>query len=386
MATLEFDFSQNGSRDKDQFLDFYVAEDENNQNLCGIRASKDSFEDLLRQNGGETVANTEGLSSAPGLDSDGTYWLRIAYLDGAYICSRSADGENFTEMFRYEDIGIEYNYLIIDAITGMSVGYTFTLKNLYFDLAEKHADMTELVIAVAKAKNVDKAIYTDASLAALDTVLADALAILADEHSPQEDVDAAAKALNDAIDALTEKPAEPFRFEDVKDEGKFYYEPVYWAYVHEPQITNGVDDTHFGPDASCTRGQVVTFLWRAAGCPEPTKTENPFTDVKKGAFYYKAVLWAVENGVTKGITDTTFAPDATCTRGQIVTFLYRANGSPKLSKKDNPFKDVADGQYFTNAVAWAVEKGVTKGKSADQFSPDATCTRGEVVTFLYRAK
>ena len=163
----------------------------------------------------------------------------------------------------------------------------------------------------------------------------------------------------------------------------FYADAVAWAVENE--VTNGTGKYTFSPDRACTRGQVVTFLWRAAGEPEPTKTENPFTDVKEGAFYFKAVLWAVENGVTKGTSDTTFAPDATCTRGQIVTFFYRANGSPKQSKKDNPFKDVAEGQYFTNAVLWAVENGVTKGKTADEFRPDATCTRGEVVTFLYRA-
>ncbi len=174
-------------------------------------------------------------------------------------------------------------------------------------------------------------------------------------------------------------------FEDVKNEKAFFFKPVYWAYGHEPQITKGVDDTHFGPDQGCTRGQVVTFLWRAAGCPEPEKAETAFTDVGPKAFYAKAVAWAVEKGITKGMADTTFAPNATCTRGQIVTFLYRAKGSPELTKKENPFKDVADGQFYAEAVGWAVENNVTKGKSADTFDPNATCTRGQIVTFLYRA-
>ena len=129
----------------------------------------------------------------------------------------------------------------------------------------------------------------------------------------------------------------------------------------------------------------MTFLWRAAGKPEPTKTDNPFTDVKDGAYYYQAVLWAVEKGITTGTSATTFRPDATCTRGQIVTFLWRFNEQPEPTKTDNPFTDVPVGQYYYTAVLWAVEKGVTKGTSADKFSPDSTCTRAQIVTFLYRA-
>ena len=167
-------------------------------------------------------------------------------------------------------------------------------------------------------------------------------------------------------------------------EGAFYYDPVLWAVGHTPQITNGVDPTHFSPDATCTRGQVVTFLWRAKGCPEPTKTDNPFADVKEGAFYYKAVLWAVENGVTNGVDPTHFGPNQGCTRGQVVTFLWRAEGQPKPGSDANPFADVKGGFYY-NAVLWAVEKNITKGTDATHFSPDKTCTRGQIVTFLYRA-
>ena len=179
------------------------------------------------------------------------------------------------------------------------------------------------------------------------------------------------------------RDAQPPRFLDVHDPDAFYFEPVYWAYGAE--ITKGESKTRFGPDKGCTRGQVVTFLWRAAGMPEPTNTETGFTDLKPGAFYETAVAWAVEQGITRGLTDSTFGPDATCTRGQIVTFLYRANGSPKFKKGGNPFKDVAGGEFYADAVVWAVENGVTKGKTDKEFSPNATCTRGEVVTFLYRA-
>ena len=168
-------------------------------------------------------------------------------------------------------------------------------------------------------------------------------------------------------------------------EGTFYYDAVLWAVNRVPQITNGIDETHFAPDKTCTRGQVVTFLWRAAGCPEPGGASNPFTDVKADAFYYKAVLWAVEQNITKGTSDTTFSPDKGCTRGQVVTFLHRFAGSPAPVSTEHPFKDVNAGTFYYEAVLWAVEQGVTNGTSDTTFSPDKTCTRGQIVTFLYRA-
>ncbi|MGI5873790.1 MAG: leucine-rich repeat protein [Bacillota bacterium] len=175
----------------------------------------------------------------------------------------------------------------------------------------------------------------------------------------------------------------PFRFDDVTDEGKFYFTPVYWAVDHDPQITNGIDTTHFGPDQTCTRGQVVTFLWRAKGCPEPASAKNPFKDVKTTDYFYKAVLWAVENGITNGTSGTTFSPKDPCTRAQVAAFLYRTEGSPAADAK-NPFTDVQSGKYYYNAVLWAVAKNITAGTSATTFAPDAPCTRGHIVTFLYR--
>ena len=163
--------------------------------------------------------------------------------------------------------------------------------------------------------------------------------------------------------------------------GQYYTEPVKWAAANG--ITKGTSDIAFSPTNSCTRGQVVTFLWRAANSPEPKSTVNPFTDVKESAFYYKAVLWAVEQGITKGMTDTSFAPGADCTRGQVVTFLYRNASSPKVNA-DNPFSDVKSGAFYYNAVLWAVKGGITKGMTETTFSPDGTCTRGQIVTFLYR--
>ena len=199
-------------------------------------------------------------------------------------------------------------------------------------------------------------------------------------------MDKAKADLDAAVKALVEKPVvEPFRFDDVKNESDYFFAPVYWAYEHEPQITKGTSDTLFSPNAGCTRAQVVTFLWRAAGEPKPTKTENPFVDVKEGQYYYDAVLWAVEKGITTGTTATTFRPNQTCTRGQIVTFLWRYSGQPKPKTTENPFEDVKAGEYYYDAVLWAVENKITTGTSATTFRPNNTCTRAQIVTFLYRA-
>ena len=166
-------------------------------------------------------------------------------------------------------------------------------------------------------------------------------------------------------------------------EGKFYYDAVAWAVKNE--ITKGINDTTFAPSGDCTRGQVVTFLWRAAGSPEPNTTEHSFTDVEEGKFYYKAMLWAVEKGITKGMTDTTFDPNGICTRGQVVTFLWRAKNEPKATSTSHPFTDVEKGKYYYDAMLWAVENKITEGMSSTTFVPNNTCNRGQVVTFLYRA-
>ncbi|MBR6826121.1 MAG: S-layer homology domain-containing protein, partial [Oscillospiraceae bacterium] len=170
-------------------------------------------------------------------------------------------------------------------------------------------------------------------------------------------------------------------FTDVKEKD-YFYDPVLWAVANG--ITTGTSKTTFSPEKPCTRAQVVTFLWRAAGSPEPSQTDNPFTDVPAGQYYYKAVLWAVEEGITTGTSKTTFGPDKSCTRAQVVTFLWRAAGEPAPEKNDNPFTDVPAGQYYYNAVLWAVGKGITTGTSKTTFGPDKPCTRGQIVTFIYR--
>lgn len=171
------------------------------------------------------------------------------------------------------------------------------------------------------------------------------------------------------------------RFLDVAY-GTFYFEAVEWA--AENGITTGKGNGYFGPSDACTRAEMVTFLWRAAGSPEPSGTGNAFTDVVSGSYYEKAVMWAVEKGVTTGVSAASFAPSAPVTRDQTVTFIYRSKGSPEAS--GSSFSDVPANAYYANAVAWAVQAGVTNGTSATTFSPAKNCTRGEIVTFLFRAK
>ncbi len=175
-------------------------------------------------------------------------------------------------------------------------------------------------------------------------------------------------------------PEETVKFADVSTSA-YYYDAVKWAV--ENGVTDGLSATTFGPYESCTRAQIVTFLWRAAGSPEPKTAASAMTDLNPSAYYYKAVLWAIENGITDGMTETAFAPNATCTRGQSVTFLYRAlKGTASGSTS---FTDVASDEFYADAVNWAVASDVTNGTSNTTFSPNADCTRAEIVTFLYRA-
>ena len=177
------------------------------------------------------------------------------------------------------------------------------------------------------------------------------------------------------------KDEEPNPFADVSA-SSYYYNAVQWAVKNG--ITGGTSATTFSPDAPCTRAQAVTFLWRAADSPAPSSTEMPFADVPTDAYYYNAVLWAVENGITGGTSATTFSPDAPCSRGQIVAFLWRSKQSPMVAA-ENPFMDVNAADYYHDAVLWAAENGITGGTGANTFSPDAPCTRAQIVTFLYRA-
>ena len=177
-------------------------------------------------------------------------------------------------------------------------------------------------------------------------------------------------------------PSQPTQtFRDVSKRS-YYYDAVTWAV--ENGVTDGTGSNTFSPDKACTRAEIVTFLWRAAGKPAAKSSVNPFTDVSKSAYYYDAVLWAVEAGITQGTSVTTFSPDKTCSRAEAVTFLYRAAGG-KTSSGTVPFTDVPASAYYKDAVLWAVAENVTQGTGSSTFSPDKTCSRAEIVTFLYRS-
>ncbi|MBP5165814.1 MAG: S-layer homology domain-containing protein, partial [Oscillospiraceae bacterium] len=180
--------------------------------------------------------------------------------------------------------------------------------------------------------------------------------------------------------ATSGETAEKPVFEDVPEDA-YYAEAVDWAV--ENGITTGTSETTFSPDDDCTRAQMVTFLWRAAGSPAPSVTETAFTDIDSGEYYYQAVLWAVENGITTGTTETTFSPNDTVTRAQAVTFIYRYAGSPAVEKTD-VFTDVDPDSYYADAVSWAYGESVTTGTSETTFSPEEACLRAQIVTFLYR--
>ena len=163
----------------------------------------------------------------------------------------------------------------------------------------------------------------------------------------------------------------------------YYADAVVWAV--ERDVTTGTSADTFSPGRICTRGQVVAFLWRANGSPEPKTADNPFADVKDNAYYYKAVLWAVENGITAGISKTAFGPGRPCTRAQVVTFLWRSEHEPAPESTECPFTDANPEGFYYKAMLWAVEKEITKGTGADTFSPEKNCSRGQIVSFLYRS-
>ena len=173
-------------------------------------------------------------------------------------------------------------------------------------------------------------------------------------------------------------------FTDMPAEGNWAHDPIDWAYFNG--ITAGKTPTTFAPKDTVTRAEAMTFLWKTLGSPEPETTENPFTDVPEGKYFYKPVLWAVENEITGGATPTTFAPKSKCTRAQIVMFIWAAAGRPEPETTENPFADVDENKYYYKAVLWAVENEITGGIAADKFGPNNTCTRAQIVTFLYKAQ
>ena len=197
-------------------------------------------------------------------------------------------------------------------------------------------------------------------------------------HAPK---DAGAAPKRDAVQTTAAKAAETkaVQFSDV-DANAYYYDAVQWAV--QQGITSGTSETTFRPDQQCTRGQTISLLWRSAGSPAPKGKNNPFTDVKEDAYYYQSALWAAERGIVSG---TAFQASEPVTRGQFAAFLYRNAGSPAVESKNN-FTDVPGDAYYAQAVAWVAAQGIASGTGEHTFSPDTVCTRGQIVTFLYRAK
>ena len=199
-------------------------------------------------------------------------------------------------------------------------------------------------------------------------------------EEPSADAPAEAEPADSARDG--EASQEMLFFTDVQNPAAYYYEPVYWAV--QKGITEGTSPTEFSPEASCTRAQIITFFWRAAGSPEPRSEENPFQDVNPGAYYRDAVLWAVEQGLTQGLTEDSFAPDQVCTRSQCVTFLWRYQGSLNDGFHVN-FQDVPENAYYVVPVSWAVRNGITNGFPQSGFAPEQDCNRAQAMTFFYRS-
>ena len=257
------------------------------------------------------------------------------------------------------------------------------IKGFSYEGADK--DGNEITIALFANTLTNKAHQRDEFAYISNFIFSN---LLGEAYVPVENNDSASGAASkpainpDPAPVEDVTPAAPeTSFVDVRS-GEYYEEAVAWAV--EKGITTGTSATTFAPNDSCTRAQAVTFLWRAAGSPKPKSTEMPFQDVADGAYYSDAILWAVENGITAGTSAGTFAPNAPCTRAQIVTFLWRSQKSP-AAETANPFVDVSVEAYSHDAVLWAVEEGVTAGTTATTFSPNNNCTRAQIVTFLYRA-
>ena len=423
------------------------------------------FYDKLTQNDGNYRFNPNGTPLLPGPKYTVTFTVSPAELTNVVI---TANGQPLTNGSIDLEAGVYPVTVTADNCEPFSAYITITADTAThaqtLTLTYKHADYTKVDAAIAKANALNKDNYMDFSgvEAAVNAV------VRGKNITEQSEVDAMAKVIEEAINALvrkssggddsdptyaievgkdirngtvtanrryaergdtvtiTGKPDDGFKLDDLtvtdkngkelkltdKGNGKYtftmpaskveikatfvkevetspfsdvstsayYYEAVKWA--QEKGITGGIGNGLFGPNQPCTRAQIVTFLWRAAGSPEP-KSMSSFSDVSADSYYAKAVAWAVENGITTGTGDGKFSPDATCTRAQSVTFLFRAIG--KLVDSKAEFSDVLTDSYYANAVAWAVENGVTNGIGDGLFGPDNSCTRAQIVTFLFRA-
>ena len=437
------------------------------QSSCGTAVSNFTSEDVLaglRTKAGAGVEWVAGIGHPTFVWDDNNIPADYTAVDAAIARATALDSSLYTNYSAVEDSINSVDRAKSKAQQTEVDAMAKAIEDAIAALQYKNADYTKVDEAIAKANALNKDNYKDFS-----AVEAAVKAVVRDKNiTEQSEVDAMAKAIEDAINALvrkssgggssspsysvttpgktengtvtvsprsaekgdtvtiTAKPDSGYQLDDLtvtdkngkelkltdKGNGKYtftmpaskvevnatfvkevetspfsdvstsayYYEAVKWA--QEKGITGGIGNGLFGPNQPCTRAQIVTFLWRAAGSPEP-KTMSSFSDVSADSYYAKAVAWAVENGITTGTGDGKFSPDATCTRAQSVTFLFRAIG--KLVDSKAEFSDVLTDSYYANAVAWAVENGVTNGIGDGLFGPDNSCTRAQIVTFLYRA-
>lgn len=284
------------------------------------------------------------------------------------------DGKMTLDVYSFNDSG--GSVMLLTEVENMETGETVALTAQEVELSEARAQ--KLPVVLPTEMEIDAEILDNISPYASRTL-----------KIGDKNVNFYAVELDPDVIAVVngEEPSPGGRedptisFPDVADTD-YFYEPVIWA--AEKGITSGYGDGHFAPEMFCTRAQTVTFLWRAAGSPEPSGI-NPFKDVIEDDYYYKAVLWAVEKGITKGTSFNMFSPEAVVTRGQTVTFLNRSVGEPAVKGVENPFEDVRSGDYYYGPVLWAVSHKITNGMDEVSFSPDDSCTRGQIVTFLYRA-
>ena len=375
--------------------DAYAADHEGWPSYIELRNSLiavGSFADMASQEGmvfidGDSEVGDAQLSDYVGYGPNNEVYLAkgqsVAFLvdspstaDRIHIGIKSADGQNVQYTIKNVarnsnadkgiDAGEEY---------GVKTGTINTATDMYYDMTGWKNDIVVITNSgtsgILSITNI-KSTYKENPAANGDV----------DAQNVRETrIYMTAEAANVVVNAMKPAPVNPFA--DIQKD-QFFYESVLWAV--ENGITNGISDTHFGPYLYCNRAQVVTFLWRAAGSPEPVSRVNPFADVPEDSWYTDAVLWAVENGITNGLSADTFGPDVLCNRAQVVTFLWRANCSKVVSDAANPFADVPADAFYHDAVVWALKNGITTGATPTEFNPSGSCMRAHVVTFLYRAE
>ena len=364
-----------------------------------INIKNGSFNGEIQKGGGpgsETISITGGtFSSDPSVHVVGngnTNIVKRAGSEGAYTYTGLAKSGLTSGVYLTDPSGaLANNYYVSSTANGVwtvsysapSSGGGSSSSSRRYDVSApsvKHGDVTVSPRSAEKGDTVTITVKPDSGYQLDDLTVTDKNGKelkLTDKGNGKYTFTMPASKVE--VNATFVKEVEISPFSDVSTSA-YYYEAVKWA--QEKGITGGIGNGLFGPNQPCTRAQIVTFLWRAAGSPEP-KTMSSFADVSMDAYYAKAVAWAVENGITTGTGDGKFSPDATCTRAQSVTFLFRAIG--KLVDSKAEFSDVLTDSYYANAVAWAVENGVTNGIGDGLFGPDNSCTRAQIVTFLFRA-